>query len=73
MCSLNYIEPANNDKKRVSKVEIVSCKNEESWQVKLVQIVIPFFIAGLGMVGAGCLLSVVQVKICFLMLEFSTR
>ena len=35
---------------------------EENWKIKLVQIVIPFFISGLGMVGAGLLFGEVQVS-----------
>ena len=33
----------------------------EKWYFKFLQIVIPFFIAGFGMVGAGILFSVVEV------------
>lgn len=34
----------------------------EKWYHSLIQIVIPFLIAGMGMVGAGVLLNEVQVR-----------
>ena len=37
---------------------------EERWQRILLQIIGPFFIAGLGMVGAGVILNIVQVSGC---------
>ena len=49
------------DTNRITNVEIITDKNEETWKAKIVQIVIPFFLAGLGMVGAGLLLSTVKV------------
>lgn len=33
---------------------------EERWQMILLQIIVPFFIAGFGMVGAGIILNIVQ-------------
>jgi hypothetical protein len=34
---------------------------ENKWYINLIQIMIPFFLAGFGMVGAGLLLDYVQV------------
>ena len=49
-----------------SKVIPLNERKKEKWYLKLVQIVIPFFIAGFGMVGAGLLLAVVSVCISHL-------
>ena len=46
------------DTQKVDKKPI----KKEKWQINLIQIIIPFFIAGIGMVGTGILLSVVQVE-----------
>jgi hypothetical protein len=37
--------------------------HKEKWYNKFIQIIIPFCIAGLGMVGAGILFSIVKVRI----------
>lgn len=37
-------------------------KIKEKWHLNLIQIIIPFLIAGFGMVSAGVLLEKVQVK-----------
>ena len=51
----------------VRNIEIVKAdivvKRKEKWYFKMIQIIIPFFIAGFGMVGAGILFSFVQVSI----------
>jgi hypothetical protein len=54
------VKPA--DINRITDVEIIKSKNEETMKAKLVQIVIPFFLAGLGMVCTGLLLSRVKVQ-----------
>jgi hypothetical protein len=38
-----------------------SVLKKEKWCIILLQILFPFFIAGLGMVGAGVVLDIVQV------------
>jgi hypothetical protein len=42
----------------------------EKWYLKLIQIVIPFLIAGFGMVSAGLLLEKVQVTKLFILFIF---
>jgi hypothetical protein len=45
----------------VKPVENKTVQTKEKWYSKFMQIIIPFFIAGFGMVGAGILFSEVQV------------
>ena len=52
--TLNFVEEPV---EQIPKIE----KRKEKWYFKLIQIVIPFLIAGLGMVGAGVLFSFVSV------------
>jgi len=44
------------------QVELDAAHHKENkWYINLIQIMIPFFLAGFGMVGAGLLLDYVQV------------
>lgn len=37
--------------------------SDERWYIILVQVLLPFFIAGFGMVAAGVVLDIVQVRL----------
>ena len=56
------LSEAVGDEHPTGKVSVVSSDHQESLLVLIVQIVIPFFFAGFGMMAAGLLLDAVQVS-----------